>query len=84
MDQRVQVLGSLLILAAFAAAQRGSLSTNSRSYLTLNLIGAAILTVLAANERQWGFVLLEACWAMVSGWSLARSLRGRDVMTPGH
>ena len=30
MDQLVQILGSLLILTAFVAAQRGRLSTESR------------------------------------------------------
>jgi hypothetical protein len=69
-DQIVQILGSLLILTAFVAAQRDLLSTASRTYLTLNLIGSAVLTVLAAHEQQWGFLLLEACWAMVSGWGL--------------
>jgi hypothetical protein len=70
MDQLVQVFGSLLILAAFAAAQRGVLDQSSRTYLALNLIGSAILAVLAARERQWGFLLLEASWAAVSAWSL--------------
>ena len=60
MDQLVQVLGSLLILTAFAAAQRGWLSTESRRYLALNLVGAGVLTVLAAHERQLGFLLLES------------------------
>ena len=70
MDQLVQVFGSLLILAAFAAAQRGALDQTSRVYLSLNLIGSAILAVLAAHEHQWGFLLLEASWAAVSAWSL--------------
>jgi len=76
MDQVVQVLGSLLILAAFVGAQRGSLSTESRLYLTLNLVGAAVLAVLAAHERQLGFLLLEFCWAVVAAHSLVGSLRG--------
>jgi len=70
MDQIVQVLGSLLILAAFVGAQRGWLSTTSRRYLWLNLIGASVLTVLAAHERQLGFLLLEFCWAVVTAHSL--------------
>ncbi len=77
MDQVVQVLGSLLILAAFAAAQRGRLSTDSRLYLSLNLVGAAVLAVLAAHERQLGFLLLEVCWALVAGHSLVGVLRDR-------
>ena len=76
MDQIVQVFGSLLILAAFAAAQRGVLDQTSRPYLSLNLIGSAILAVLAYHERQWGFFLLEATWAVVSAWGLFAVLRG--------
>lgn len=72
MDQIVQVLGSLLILAAFIAAQRGTLSTQSRQYLSLNLVGAAVLAVLAAREEQYGFLLLESVWAVVAAHSLLR------------
>ena len=75
MNQVVQVLGSLLVLAAFAAAQRGWLSTSSPLYLSLNLVGAGILAVLAAHERQLGFLLLEFCWALVAGYSLLRACR---------
>lgn len=75
MDQVVQVLGSLLILAPFVAAQRGWLSTESRLYLRLNLVGASVLAVLAAHERQFGFLLLEFCWALVAAHSLMRGVR---------
>jgi hypothetical protein len=74
MDQLVQVFGSLLILIAFAAAQRGALSAKSRAYLLLNLVGSTILAVLAAHERQWGFLMLEFCWSVVSGWGLVQNL----------
>jgi hypothetical protein len=72
MGQLVQVLGSLLVLAAFAAAQRGSLAQDSRTYLMLNVVGSAILAVLAAHEHQWGFLLLEGVWALVSARGLMR------------
>jgi hypothetical protein len=72
MAQLVQILASVLVLAAFALAQRGSLSQASRSYLTLNLAGSAVLAVLAAHERQLGFLLLEGCWAVVSLLSLLK------------
>ena len=83
MDQIIQVLGSLLILSAFAAAQFGRLDPQSRAYLVLNLVGSAILTVLAYEERQWGFLLLETVWATVSAYGLAQVLRGRPP-TPAH
>jgi hypothetical protein len=77
-DQVVQVVGALLILAAFAAAQFGWLRTHSRVYLVLNLVGSIVLTVLAWYEEQWGFLLLEAVWAVVSAWGLIQVVRGNE------
>lgn len=79
MDQVIQVIGALMILAGFAGAQAGRLRVDSRSYLILNLIGSVILAYLAWDQRQWGFVLLEGVWAVVSAWSLSRVARGLPV-----
>lgn len=75
MDQVIQVFGALLILAAFAAIQFERMRPDSRLYLVLNLVGSAILAVLAAASSQWGFLLLEGVWAIVSAWGLAAALR---------
>jgi hypothetical protein len=48
---------------------------DSRLYLALNLVGSAILAVLALAASQWGFVLLEGVWAVVSAWGLATAPR---------
>lgn len=82
--QLVQIAGSLLILAAFAAAQAGRLPIDSQLYLVLNFIGSAILAVLAWIDQQWGFLLLEGVWAIVSLWSLMQLMRGRTPTAPGH
>jgi hypothetical protein len=74
-DQLVQVAGALLILAAFAAAQFDKLDVESKLYLWLNLVGSIILAALALHEEQWGFVLLETVWAIVSAYSLVRGPR---------
>ena len=79
MDQLIQVVGAMLILAAFAAAQAGWMRLDSRAYLILNLLGSLILAYLAWHERQWGFLLLESVWALVSAWSLTRVVRGLPV-----
>ena len=72
MSQLVQVAGAIAILVAFAAAQLRLLSIESRLYLVLNLAGSLVLAFDAWHERQWGFLLLEGVWALVSAWSLAR------------
>jgi hypothetical protein len=82
--QLVQIAGSLLILAAFAASQAGRLPIDSRLYLVLNFIGSTILAVLAWIDQQWGFLLLEGVWAIVSLWSLTQLMRGRTPTAPGH
>ena len=82
MEQLIQVIGALLILTAFAAAQFGRLDQRSVSYLVLNLIGSVILAVLAAVEEQLGFLLLETIWAIVSAWSLFEELRPSNAGAP--
>jgi hypothetical protein len=77
MDQVVQVVGALLILVAFAAVQLRRMQPDSRLYLALNLVGSAILAVLALIGSQWGFVLLESVWAVFSAWGLVAALRSR-------
>ena len=74
-EQLVQIVGALLILAGFVAGQVGLLRLDSRPYLWLNLTGSLILTVDAWRGRQWGFVLLEAVWAVVSAWGLVARRR---------
>jgi len=75
MIQIVSLVGSLLILTAFAANQLGRMTAEERRYTLLNLFGASILAVVALVEEQWGFLLLEGVWAVVSLYALVRPPR---------
>lgn len=68
----VQVLGSLCVLLPFVLVQLGRLSSASRPYAWLNLIGSTVLAVEAAIGGDWGFLLLEGVWAIVSLRSLLK------------
>lgn len=83
MDQVVQLIGAVLILAAFMGAQQRRLATDSVVYLALNAAGAALLAVVAVLDRDIGFTLLEATWTVVSTIGLVRCLKGRRPVT-GH
>jgi hypothetical protein len=76
-SQGVQIFGAVLILAGFVLAQFKVLNQRSLSYLLLNLVGSALLAVNAYVEEQWGFVLLEVVWAVVSAWGVLAVLRTR-------
>jgi hypothetical protein len=80
MDQIVQLAGALFILSAFILAQMNRLAQESAVYLLLNFVGAGLLSVVALLDRDWGFVLLEVVWTLVSGAGLVRLvLRRREV-----
>jgi hypothetical protein len=83
MDQVVQIAGALAVLAGYSLAQLGVLSQHARAYLALNLAGSATLAVDAWLHRQWGFLLLEGVWAVVTAWSLARRRRGSEPQASG-
>ncbi len=76
MDQVVQLVGAVLILIAFAGVQFGRVDPASRLYLWLNLVGSIVLAALAYHDRQYGFLLLEGVWAIVSAWGLVQVARG--------
>lgn len=79
----LQVVGALMVLAGYGAAQFGLLGQRSYAYLLLNLVGSAILAALALAGRQWGFLLLEGVWALVSLWGVIARARGREL-APAH
>jgi hypothetical protein len=81
--QLLQLVGALLVLAGFTLAQLRILDPQSLPYLIVNVIGAGILAVLAFHERQWGFLLLEGVWTLVSLAGLVNRLRRPSAVPAG-
>ena len=77
MQIALQFVGALGILVPFALLQFRRTTAHSFTYLTMNLVGAGILTALAVVESQWGFVILQGVWtlAAVRGLILHRPRR---------
>jgi hypothetical protein len=75
MTQAVSLAGAALILLPFAASQMGRLPVQSTGYQGLNLVGSAALALVAIVERQYGFIVLEGVWAVMSAVGLLRVLR---------
>ena len=74
MEQVISVVGTLCILSAFVAVQAGRIDTRGLMYLALNVAGSVVLSVVAVRDHQWGFLLLEGVWALVSTRSLIVAL----------
>ena len=76
MLQIVSVLGALAILGAYMANQLRFIGPSNMSYSVANFVGSAVLLVIAVIEVQWGFILLEGVWALVSLWGIFSVTRG--------
>jgi hypothetical protein len=78
MTQAVSLAGAALILLPFAASQLGRLAVQSRGYQAMNLAGSATLAAVAVVERQYGFIVLEGVWAVMSAIGLFRVARAES------
>ena len=58
------------------------LTSPAIGYLIANAAGSAILTVTAVVSLEFGFILLEGVWALVSTYSIVRKMAGRSPAAP--
>ena len=79
MDQVIQLVGAVMVLAAFIAVQVGRMAPQARSYLVLNLLGSVLLLVTAVADGDAGFILLEAVWAGAAAYGLVRRRSARPT-----
>lgn len=78
--QAVSVVGSVLLLAAYAGLQTGRINpSTSYVYQLFNLVGAACLTYSVIEPFNSGVFLTEFCWTIFSLVGLVKLLRMRDA-----
>ena len=68
--QVLSLLGAVQVLFAYIASQAGRMSLASRQYSALNALGSGLLAYVALREVNYGFILLEGVWALVSIYGL--------------
>lgn len=78
--QAVSVIGSVLLLAAYAGLQTGRVKSDSYFYQLANLFGAACLTYSVIEPFNTGVFITEIMWtifSIVGLYKLIKTARGR-------
>jgi hypothetical protein len=70
--QLVSLAGAALVLIAFAGSSFGKITPNGRAYNAFNFFGSSALFASAVAAGQWGFLILNGVWALVSLRALFR------------
>lgn len=76
MDPYIQIGGAVLVLIGYVLGQLDKIDTSSKPYLLINLVGSALLAADAFAGRQWGFLVLNGSWAVISLINLIRLVIG--------
>jgi hypothetical protein len=71
--QILQIAASVCVVTPFVLVQLRRMSAAAAPYLILNLAGSSYLAFDAATSQNWGFLLMEGVWAIVSLRSLIRN-----------
>ncbi len=72
--QVATLLGSLLVLGAYALNQTGRVTFNSWWYIGLNLAGSVFLGSVSFYIGLWGYVLLNVVWCIIGLHAMYRRL----------
>ncbi len=77
--QIISSIGAFCCLLGYVGHQLRWMDANKIFYNVLNIIGAGILAYIAFRPFQAGFFIMEGVWAIVSFYTLIKSLKRRGV-----
>lgn len=73
-DQGLQITAALLLLVSFGLSQLKLLHVKSLAFLLCNTIGSEVLAMAAWAGHQWGVLVVEGAWSLISAAGLAGTL----------
>jgi hypothetical protein len=68
----IQLVGAALNMGAFALLHFEIAASSALRYLVPNFLGSVILVGSAYHDSQWGFLLLEAAWVVVTAHAILK------------
>lgn len=78
----VGTVGVGIILIAYFLLQVERIDVQGITYSSVNLIGAALITVSLVYEFNFSAFLIEICWMAISVFGIARYIRQRHATKP--
>jgi hypothetical protein len=76
--QLIQIVGALLNMGAFALLHFEIAPSSALRYLIPNWLGSVLLVTSAYVDRQWGFLVLEGAWVLVTGYAITARAAARS------
>lgn len=71
-------IGAIILLLAYTLNILQKLDNNSNSFLIINLLGAALLTINAYSTGSYPFLVVNLFWVLVSIYQLSKKIGGRN------
>jgi hypothetical protein len=82
--QLIQIVEALLNMGAFALLHFEIAPSSALRYLIPNWLGSVLLVLSAYADQQWGFVMLESAWGVVTGYAILGKIAGRQARPARH
>lgn len=78
----IGLIGTALFITAFAYANAAD-QLNKLWFNAANLLGAVLLMISLSVKFNLAAFVLEACWAVIASWGLAKAWRERRAIQQG-